>query len=540
MTNWIYGTAGRDILHGTDQADEIWGQGGNDSLFGGAGDDWLLGGSGADTFAGGSGSDGVGYFDSSVGVTVILGVSASYGAAEGDVIAADIENLSGSFHADTLAGDIQENLITGGPGADLIRGNGGDDAVFGDDGWDNVSGGSGNDSVIGGDGDDTIYGEDGDDWLDGSVGADYISGGSGVDTVSYRYNSIAGVTVDLANGTGSGGNAAGDRLVSVEAIDGSDYSDTLIGNVGANTLQGFSGNDVLRGGAGADRLIGGRGIDSASYWGAATAVTVNLANGTGTGGDAQGDSFDGIENINGGKAGDTLIGNGWINILNGFEGDDVLRGGAGADELVGGSGYDISSYWGAINAVTVNLATGTGTGGEAQGDSFDDIEGINGGNAGDTLIGSNGVNLLNGFDGNDSIDGAAGHDLLDGGTGNDQLRGGSAMDQLTGGAGADTFIYITAGESPSSAAGRDLITDFSQAQSDKIDLSLIDANTSAAGNQTFTYIGTGLFTGVAGQLHIWYDAGKTIVSGDVNGDKVADFAIALTGILSPVAADFVL
>ena len=114
------------------------------------------------------------------------------------------------------------------------------------------------------------------------------------------------------------------------------------------------------------------------------------------------------------------------------------------------------------------------------------------------------------------------------------------MDRLTGGTGADTFIFVTTTESPSTAAGRDLITDFSHAQGDRIDLSLIDANAGAAGDQAFTYLGAGAFTGVAGQLHTWYDGGKTIVSGDTNGDKLADFAIALTGILSPVAGDFVL
>ncbi|MGL4964406.1 MAG: M10 family metallopeptidase C-terminal domain-containing protein [Inquilinus sp.] len=168
------------------------------------------------------------------------------------------------------------------------------------------------------------------------------------------------------------------------------------------------------------------------------------------------------------------------------------------------------------------------------------IEDVSGSQGNDTIIGNGSVNLLNGFNGNDTIDGGAGHDLLDGGAGNDLLHGGSAMDQLTGGAGTDSFIFATTGESPSTAAGRDLITDFNHAQGDRIDLSLIDADTGAAGDQAFTYIGAALFTGVAGQLHTWIDAGKTIVSGDVNGDKVADFAIALTGILSPVAGDFVL
>ena len=49
-------------------------------------------------------------------------------------------------------------------------------------------------------------------------------------------------------------------------------------------------------------------------------------------------------------------------------------------------------------------------------------------------------------------------------------------------------------------ADADRITDFSHAQADRIDLSAIDASTGAAGDQAFSFIGAGLYTGVAGQL----------------------------------------
>ena len=61
-----------------------------------------------------------------------------------------------------------------------------------------------------------------------------------------------------------------------------------------------------------------------------------------------------------------------------------------------------------------------------------------------------------------------------------------------------------------------------------------------AGDQAFSFIGTAAFTGVAGQLHYWYDAGRTIVSGDVNGNGTADFNIVLAGTVILVAGDFVL
>jgi Ca2+-binding RTX toxin-like protein len=335
-------------------------------------------------------------------------------------------------------------------------------------------------------------------------------------------------------GVGSGGYAEGDTLISIERVFASDGNDVLTGSDADNYLDGRDGDDLLRGGAGADTLVGGLGTDTVSYFTSAAGVTVNLTTGKGTAGDAQGDLLAGFEYLNGSQFNDDLTGGSRIETLRGWGGNDILRFGEYTSLTMiadGGEGRDLVSYWGTSQGRAVNLQTDS---------TMISIEDINGSQADDTLAGNGGVNLLNGFNGNDTLDGAGGHDLLDGGAGNDQLHGGSAMDQLTGGAGADTFIFVTTTESPSTAAGRDLITDFSHAHGDKINLSLIDANAGAAGDQAFTYLGTGAFTGVAGQLHIWIDAGKTIVSGDVNGDKLADFAIALTGILSPVAGDFVL
>src|SRR3546814_1633273 len=56
--------------------------------------------------------------------------------------------------------------------------------------------------------------------LDGGAGADLLDGGAGIDRVDYG-SSGAGVVIDLADGPASGGEAAGDRLVGIEAVDGS-------------------------------------------------------------------------------------------------------------------------------------------------------------------------------------------------------------------------------------------------------------------------------------------------------------------------------
>ena len=76
-----------------------------------------------------------------------------------------------------------------------------------------------------------------------------------------------------------------------------------------------------------------------------------------------------------------------------------------------------------------------------------------------------------------------------------------------------------------------MITDFDG--NDRIDLSAIDARSGTAGNQAFTFLGTSAFTGTAGQLHYSQVGGNTLVSGDTNGDQVADFAVQLSGVPRP-------
>jgi hypothetical protein len=72
---------------------------------------------------------------------------------------------------------------------------------------------------------------------------------------------------------------------------------------------------------------------------------------------------------------------------------------------------------------------------------------------------------------------------------------------------------------------RDRILDFTS--SDVIDLRSIDANALAAGNQTFTFIGSAAFTG-AGQVRFETDLnGNTIVQADVDGNLTADLEILL-------------
>lgn len=153
----------------------------------------------------------------------------------------------------------------------------------------------------------------------------------------------------------------------------------------------------------------------------------------------------------------------------------------------------------------------------------------------DTARGLAGNDTLSGQQGNDRLEGGAGNDVLSGGVGNDILVGGAGADRMSGGTGADTFVFNTVAE-PST----DLVSDFSRTQKDRIQLSAIDADTTAAGNQAFQWIGKAAFSGDAGELRYVTSGGKTVVYGDDDGNRVADFHIDLTGNLTLAAGDFIL
>ena len=77
-------------------------------------------------------------------------------------------------------------------------------------------------------------------------GADTIEGGAGTDTASYA-SSGSGVTVNMATGVGSGGDAEGDTLTSIESVIGSNHDDVLIiGDTNFNTFKGLNGTDTIR------------------------------------------------------------------------------------------------------------------------------------------------------------------------------------------------------------------------------------------------------------------------------------------------------
>ena len=133
---------------------------------------------------------------------------------------------------------------------------------------------------------------------------------------------------------------------------------------------------------------------------------------------------------------------------------------------------------------------------------------------GDTLSGGKARDDLKGADGADQLFGGMGGDILTGGGGNDTLVGGAGQDVLRGGAGADVFVFGAAGDTP--VANPDRIADFAHG------VDLIDLGGFMAGG---VFIAGAGFDGVAGEVR--YDAGS--LSGDVDGNMVADWSIILTG-----------
>lgn len=473
----LIGTLGNDTLKGVAGDELLRGAAGSDVLVGSLGADWLDGGDGIDTVDYSSGL-------TSVHIDLLRAVQVG-GLAEGDRLTS-IEIVKGSKAADILSGTA---------------------------------------------GADKLYGNEADDIIAGRGGADTLDGGAGSDTLDYSA-SAAGVQIDLGKRTASGGDAAGDAISNFENVTGSGFADRLTGDAQNNILVGGAGDDTFVTSGGTDSYYGGEGSDTldAGHW--TTAVKLSLAEGG-----SQWIRLDSVENIIGGSAKDELTGDVQANRLVGNAGNDILNGGAGADLLIGGTGNDTyfvdnpgdtvienagegtdlvylsAASWIAPNNLEQFILTGTGS------------QSLVANGLDNTIQAGNGGAVIDGGAGNDTITGGSGNDTLIGGAGNDRLIGGAGSDVFTGGAGADIFVF----QNGDLGSGPESIVDFNRADKDKVDLSKIDANIALAGDQKFAFIGSGQFSGQAGQLRLETIGDGQILHGDVNGDRIADFSIIVHG-----------
>jgi Ca2+-binding RTX toxin-like protein len=329
-------------------------------------------------------------------------------------------------------------------------------------------------------------------------GNDTVFTGYGNDTI---YDAPAGAPYTLAGGTPPGFKSSGDDV-----------------------FHAGSGNDTIFAGDGHNTYDGGENTDTVDYSPATVGVRVNLETGTGQGNGT--DTLISIENVVGSDQRDNITGSSDDNVLKGGKGDDqlfggegrdtlyggdngdVLAGGKGADTMYGGDGIDTLFYFDSSAGVTVDLSRGVGHGGDAEGDTFSEVENIFGSQFGDTLIGNNGDNVLTGSGGRDI---------------------------LIGGGGKDTFAFRgNASANDSTVANPDVIKDFVQGE-DVIDLRGLNAHWGPVQHQLVDE-----FSGAANEVMVVVGSDSTTVYADLNGDKAADFAIELSNPVHLTANDLLL
>jgi Ca2+-binding RTX toxin-like protein len=503
---------------GNDLDNKIYGNASSNVLSGNGGADLLDGGGGADTMSGGIGDD-----------TYIVD---NAGDVVDESVQDGVDKVYASVHY-TLAGNV-ENLALSGAAAINGSGNGLDNYITGNAAANVLKGGGGSDTLDGYGGADTLFGGTGDDeyWVDNVNDLVIEYAGEGDDWVSASVNYTLGAHVERLALSGAAVFGTGNGL-----------NNSITGNAVNNILSGGDGDDFLDGKAGTDTLFGGAGNDDYEVDNAADVVVENANEGYydevwakvnyTLGANVEAlylYNAGGATHATGNSADNWLYGNSLDNMLNGSAGADIMYGKTGNDTYVVDNKYDAcfesageGTDW-VWSSVTYTL------GAQVENIVLTGLAAIDAtGNAlANTLQGNASANKLNGGDGADILFGGGDADTLIGGTG--------PMDIMNGESGADTFRFESVADCGTSAAFADQLPDFSEAAGDKIDLFAIDANTTAAGNQSFTFIGNNAaFSNAAGQLR-YNTAGY--VEGDVNGDAVADFYIAVNNVNNPILHDY--
>ncbi|MFB2551141.1 calcium-binding protein [Ensifer soli] len=203
-------------------------------------------------------------------------------------------------------------------------------------------------------------------------------------------------------------------------------------------------------------------------------------------------------------------------------------------------GYNYDNTLSSVVPIRVNVTATARDGTVLGSEQFtfhleDTVETVWGSGTNNTLKGSVGADKIIGLGGRDTLFGFGGDDILYGGAGADVLSGDEGGDFYDGFPGNDRFLYKTISESTVAAADR--ITDFSRG--DVIDLKAIDADTTAAGNQAFSWRGARGFSGEAGELRYAMRATETVLYADVDGDRRADMAIRFEDAFRLYKIDFV-
>ncbi len=523
------GNDGGDTITGSNNADWYQLGYGADHLKARGGDDFIVDFGGAVfDIDGGAGTDTLKLpyaLNVSSGITLKLqdnGVAILGGAISGSIL--NVERLlfgdddthsypGATAYDDTLGGGALNDALYGGAGKDKLYGNGGNDHLEGGTGDDTLYGGAGNDVLAGGYLDDFNIFTDGNDIIHGEAGNDQLYGGKQGGKLYGEAND------DYLEARGLNG--------TLSHLEGGDGNDRLIGSAnGRDELLGGAGNDILSPALDGDNptttgdvVDGGSGTDTVriSYaFGFGGRLVVDLAKASENTGGAQYHTFISIENLSasGGDGIVVLRGTSGVNVLTGSVNDlaiNFLEGRGGGDTLIGGAqtydssqaskglrGYDIASYSKATSGVHASLANpATFNTGDALGDKYTAIDGLEGSAFNDVLTGDAKNNVIIDGAGNDTLTGGGGTDLvsyanatagvtvslaiagaqntigagtdtlsgfedltgsrfndkLTGTSGNNYLDGGIGADTMTGGAGNDVYLVDNAGDRVIEATG---------------------------------------------------------------------------------------
>lgn len=379
------------------------GNGDNNQITAGTGNDTVTIGDGSNNTINIAGGTNVVTVGSGTGNTINTGTG-------NDTIATHELAAMANFITDTggnnvISVDLGDNTITTGDGNDTIT-------VTGGSGTNDINAGEGNNRIyMRGTGTGTITVGDGDNILYSGLGKNSFTAGVGINRIDYSIASTA-LTIDMGAGTAidiaTGGVDVSDTFSNVYSIQGSNYGDTIIGLDSGSEIIGGSGFNTLTGGTGVDYIYGGSG-------------------------------------------GNVIDGGGGLDFLYGGSGDDsFINPNAGIaydghyDGTLADGEVNTVDYSSETEALVIDLSQGTGTGGAAQGSTYEDINHIIGGSGSDTLIASNVDTILEGGAGTNRLTGGAGDDTLIGGSSTDYLTGNGGSNTLIGGAGSN-YYYMGLG-----------------------------------------------------------------------------------------------
>jgi Ca2+-binding RTX toxin-like protein len=296
-----------------------------------------------------------------------------------------------NFVGRLVVGTAGNDLLDGDWANDTLSGNEGNDTIKAGDGADSIDGGTGNDDMAGGAGDD-IYLVD----SPGDIVREVADQGADKVITTFNHALSEGVEMlqvgaDARAGTKGTGNAldnlmqANDSGNELEGGGGNDQirggrgKDSLYGGDGDDWVDAGDGDDLIVGGDGAgnDHYIGGSGQDTVRYTSAFNTILVNLLQGVASGQDIGLDTLNAIENLIGGKAGDTLVGDAQANVMDGHTGNDSITGGGGNDTLDGSEGQDTVVYALAASNYTVTVtATGYQVVAQSGGEGIDQLRNV--------------------------------------------------------------------------------------------------------------------------------------------------------------------